>query len=92
MGSIELRLAERPSRQVGRWLLIAGALGSIAFVLTWTVAGLLRPDYSAIHQPISDLGVGPYGRLMDTAAFIEGLLKVGFAVGFALVTRPLIRR
>jgi len=92
MGSIELRLADRPSRHVGRWLLIAGALGSIAFVLTWTVAGLLRPGYSAIHQPISDLGVGPYGWLMDTAAFIEGLLKVGFAVGFALVTRPLIRR
>jgi len=92
MGSIELKLAERPSQQVGRWLLIAGAVGSIAFVLTWTIAGLLRPGYSAIHQPISDLGVGPYGWLMNTAAFIEGLLKVGFAVGFAVVTRPLIRR
>jgi hypothetical membrane protein len=71
--------------QAARWLaLIGGVVNSIAFVLVYTVAGILRPGYSQIHQAISDLGVGPNGSLLDAIAVIHALLLIAFAVGFAL--------
>src|SRR6266699_1788934 len=63
-----------------RW----GSDQSHRFVLAYTVAGILRPGYSPIHQPISDLGVGSNGSLMDTIAVVHALLLMAFAVGFAL--------
>jgi len=47
-----------PERAAG-WLVVAGVLGPFLFVLLFTAAGLLRPGYSAVRQPVSDLGVGP---------------------------------
>jgi hypothetical membrane protein len=70
--------------------LIGGVISPIAFVLIYTVAGILRPGYSPIHQAISDLGVGPYGWLLDTVAVMYGLLLIGFAVGFALSMRQVL--
>ncbi len=76
------------SKQVGnpvaRWLALAGVLGPLLFVAVFTLAGLLRPGYSPIHQAISDLGVGPNGWLLDISAVITGLLLIGFAVSVAL--------
>jgi hypothetical membrane protein len=76
----------KPRRnQTARWLaLIGGVINPIVFVLAYTVEGLLRPGYSAIHQAISDLGVGPNGWLHDTIAVLHGLLLIAFAVGFTL--------
>ena len=77
--------------QVARWLvLIGGVINPIAFVLVYTVAGILRPGYSPIHQAISDLGVGPNGSLLDAIAVLHGLLLVAFAVGFALSMRQVL--
>jgi hypothetical membrane protein len=77
--------------QTARWLaLIGGVINPIAFVLAYTVAGLLRPGYSPIHQAISDLGVGPNGWLHDTIAVLHGLLLIAFAVGFALSMRQVL--
>jgi hypothetical membrane protein len=77
--------------QVARWLvLIGGVINPIVFVLAYTVAGILRPGYSPIHQAISDLGVGPNGSLMDTIAVLHALLLMAFAVGFALLMRQVL--
>jgi Protein of unknown function (DUF998) len=79
--------------QAARWLaLIGGVINPIAFVLTYTVAGFLRPGYSPIHQAISDLGVGSNGSLLDTLAVISGLLLIAFVVGFALSIRRVVSR
>ena len=77
--------------QAARWLvLIGGVINPIVFVLAYTVAGILRPGYSPIHQAISDLGVGPNGSLMDTVAVLHALLLIAFAVGFALSMRQVL--
>jgi hypothetical membrane protein len=79
------------SGETGRWLaLLGGVINPVAFVATYAVVGALRPGYSPIHQSISDLGVGRYGRLMDTVAVAHGLLLILFAVGFATVMRPVL--
>jgi hypothetical membrane protein len=80
----------RPS-QAGRWLaLLGGVINPVAFVVTYTVVGALRPGYSPVHQSISDLGVGWNGRVMDTIAAAHGLLLIVFAVGFAMVMQPVL--
>lgn len=77
--------------QAARWLaLVGGVVNPIAFVLVYTVAGILRPGYSPIHQQISDLGVGPNGSLLDAIAVLHGLLLIAFAVGFALSMRQVL--
>jgi hypothetical membrane protein len=77
--------------QAARWLvLIGGVINPIVFVLAYTVAGILRPGYSPIHQAMSDLGVGPNGSLMDTIAVLHALLLIAFAVGFALLMRQVL--
>ncbi len=76
---------------MARWLaLIGGVINPIAFVLAYTVAGILRPGYSPIHQAISDLGVGPNGSLLDAIAVLHALLLIAFAVGFALLMRRVL--
>ena len=75
----------------GRWaVLLGGVVNPVAFVAAYTVAGALRPGYSPVHQAISDLGVGSHGQVMDGIAAIHALLLIGFAVGFAVLTRPLL--
>jgi hypothetical membrane protein len=83
-------VSSRPSK-VGRWLaLVGGVVNSIAFVVTYTVVGALRPGYSPVHQSISDLGVGWNGPVMDTIAAAHGLLLIVFAAGFAMVMQPVL--
>jgi hypothetical membrane protein len=71
---------------VGRWLLVAGAVGSVAYVFAWIVEGAVRPGYSPIHQAISDLAVGPNGLPYRIGGVLTALLKIGFAAGFALLS------
>jgi hypothetical membrane protein len=79
------------TRRIGRWfVLLGGVVNPVAFVLAYTVAGALRPGYSPIHQAISDLGVGRYGRLMDAIAVVHALLLILFAVGFAMIMKPVL--
>src|SRR6266487_2246185 len=79
------------SGKAGRWLaLLGGVVNPVAFVVTFTVAGALRPGYSPVHQSISDLGAGRYGPLMDAIAAAHGLLLIVFAAGFAMVMRPVL--
>ncbi len=75
-----------------RWLVLGGIVGPILFVGVFTLAGFLRPGYSPIHQTVSDLGVGPNAWLVDASLIINGLLLIGFAVGFTLFMQSVLRQ
>jgi hypothetical membrane protein len=84
-------MPQRRTGQLARWfVLTGGVINPIAFVTAYTIAGALRPGYSPVHQAISDLGVGRYGRLLDIIAVGHGMLLILFAVGFAVITQPVI--
>jgi len=65
-----------------------GFVGPVLFVLTFTVAGLLRASYSPVDQAVSDLGVGDHGWMLNRCLVILGLSLVGFAIGFYQTIRP----
>jgi hypothetical membrane protein len=48
------------------------------------VAQLLPPHYSAISQAEGDLGVGPYGWVMDINFVVRGILSLAFVYGLYL--------
>jgi len=83
-------LLPEQGRLTARWLALAGIVGPLLFVLVYTLAGFLRPGYSPVHQTISDLGVGSNGWLVDSFCVINGLLLIGFAVGFVVLLRPVL--
>jgi hypothetical membrane protein len=72
---------------VARWLALGGVVGPIFFVSTFTVAGILRPGYSPIHQSISTLGVGAHAWLLNGAGLLTGAMLVVFAVSFGVSVR-----
>jgi hypothetical membrane protein len=78
--------------RISRWLVLGGVVGPIVLCVDFTVAGLIRPGYSPIHQAISDLGIGSNGWLLNVSAVISGLLLVVFAVGFSLSMRAVLSR
>jgi hypothetical membrane protein len=78
------------SASVARWLALGGVVGPVLFILTFTIASLLRPGYSPIHQAVSDLGVGANGWLLDVSEVVDGLLLMAFTVGFALSMRSML--
>lgn len=73
-----------------RWLMLAGIVGPILFVVVFTIAGFLRPDYSPLRQSISTLGVGPNAWLGNLDAVIFALLLLAFAIGFFLEMHQVI--
>ncbi len=74
--------------QVDRWLALGGIVGPVLFVVTFVIAGLLRPGYSPVNQAISDLGVGDNGWILNGSLVGLGLLMAGFAVSFYRTVRP----
>ena len=68
----------------------AGAIGSILFVLVFTIDGFLRPGYSPIHQVVSDLGIGRNAWILNTDLVVFGLLFMLFAIGFSQAMRKSI--
>jgi len=79
--------AARPA-SFDRWLALGGLVGPVLCVLTFTVAGLLRPGYSPVDQAVSDLGVGDTGWMVNGSLVLLGLSLVGFAIGFYRIIRP----
>jgi hypothetical membrane protein len=89
------RLATRTTTETARRVAGTVALGVVAgpvlFTLGWFVLGFISPGYmmwgtriapySAISQPLSGLGLGPTGPLMNTIFILTGLLMVAGAVG-----------
>lgn len=69
-------------REITRWLGLAGVVGPIMFVLVFTIVGMARPGYSAVRQPVSDLGRGPNGWQLNVPLILLGLLLTTFVAGF----------
>jgi hypothetical membrane protein len=74
--------------QLDRWLALGGVDGPALFVLTFTIAGMLRPAYSPLSQAISDLGVGDDSWIVNGSLVLLGVLLVGFAITFYRMVRP----
>jgi hypothetical membrane protein len=75
-----------------RRLALAGVVGPVLSVVVFSVAGALRPGYSPVHQAISALGTGTGGWLIDAVGVAMGAGLVIFAVVFATLLRPVLRR
>ena len=68
--------------QIPRWLALCGAIGPVTFVTVFTGVGFTRPGYSAIRQPVSELGVGQYGWQLNLVLIMLGALLLAFVAGF----------
>lgn len=77
--------------QATRWLALGAVAGPVLFTLAWFVLGFLSPGYtlfgtliapySSISQPVSGLGLGPTGPVMNAAFVLSGLLLLVGVVG-----------
>lgn len=68
------------------WLALGGVIGPVLYVVSFTIAGLLRAGYSPIHQAVSDLGVGPNAWLLDAAGVLNWLLLTAWVIAFLRCT------
>ncbi len=73
-----------------RWVGIGNLLNLVLFQLLFIVAWMLRPGYSPIRQPASDLGIGPYGAWVDAGVVVLALLKISLAIAFFIAMRPIL--
>ena len=81
----------KPPRPAAGAVALGAVAGPVLFTLGWFVLGFISPGYtmwgtriapySVISQPLSGLGLGPTGPLMNTAFILGGLLMVAGAVG-----------
>jgi hypothetical protein len=73
-----------------RWIGIGNLLNLVLFQLLFIVAWMLRPGYSPIRQPASDLGIGPFGAWVDAGVIVLALLKISLAIGLFIAMRPIL--
>lgn len=64
-----------------RWTLWTTLVGVVGYVSLDILAQLLPPHYSPILQAESDLGVGPYGWVMDLNFVVRGILSLALVFG-----------
>jgi hypothetical membrane protein len=62
-------------------LLFCGVPGSVVFVVSFLVQGVLRSDYDPLRHPVSALSLGPAGWVQMGTFWLVGLLIAGYAVG-----------
>ena len=78
-----LATATKSHDRVSLILAISGIVGPILFVTVLSILGILRPGYSALMEPASNLGVGwNLDWVMNTNFAISGVLLVASTVGF----------
>ncbi|MFF1404983.1 DUF998 domain-containing protein [Streptomyces sp. NPDC058294] len=56
-----------------------------AYIVLDVIAQLLPPHYSAVHQPESNLGVGPYSWVMNLNFLVRGV--TGATIAWAVFTK-----
>lgn len=66
-------------------LLVCGPIGSILFMSTVGIQGLLRENYSSLRFPLSSLAIGPSGWVQQANFMLTGLLIMACAVGLRRV-------
>src|SRR6202030_3896924 len=89
-----LRLATtttaKPARRAAGAVALGAVAGPVLFTLGWFVLGFISPGYtmwgtriapySALSQPLSGLGLGPTGPLMNATFILSGLLMMAGGV------------
>jgi hypothetical membrane protein len=73
-------------------LAVVGVIAPILFIVVVTIASTLRPGYSQIEHPISDLGNGPGAWLQNLNFAVFGSLLLCFAAAFQRGMRSLMGR
>ena len=74
-----------------RWTGLVSVVGSIGFLVLFTVLGFLRPEYSPVRQAISDLGVGNLDWALNGGVIVTGAILVAFALAFTQdAMRPVV--
>jgi hypothetical membrane protein len=68
-----------------RWVLGAGIAGPAQFAVVTAVVGGERPGYSALAQPVSELGVGPLAAVLNASLVVLGGCLVLVAAGVRLL-------
>jgi hypothetical membrane protein len=63
-------------------LALTGVIAPILFMIVVTIASSVRPDYSQIRDPISDLGNGPRAWIQNANFALFGALMFCFAIAF----------
>lgn len=86
-GAIHAPTVERQPQAV-RFLLAAGLLGPLFFVVVVLAEGATRPGYNAWHHPMSNLALGPQGWVMTIALLVLGAGLSCFAIGLRRVLNP----
>ena len=81
---------ERPSSRFTRAVGFANLLNLVLFQVLFLIAAMLRPGYSPVSQPASDLGIGPFGEWVDAGVVVLALLKIALAMAFFVATRPIL--
>ena len=81
----------RSTRTAAGSLALGAVVGPVLFTLGWFILGFISPGYtmwgtriapySVISQPLSGLGLGPTGPLMNATFVLTGLLMIAGAVG-----------
>jgi hypothetical membrane protein len=72
----------RRSRKLTACLALGGIVGPIVLVTAFSVAGALRPGYSAIRDVVSDLGLGPRAWVVNGAGLLNGVLLTAWVAAF----------
>lgn len=72
------------NQQKIKHLLAAGPIGSVVFILSFTVQGLYRNGYDPLLHPVSSLAIGPAGWLQVCSFISVGVLFMAFAFGVKL--------
>jgi hypothetical membrane protein len=73
-------------------LAVVGVIAPILFMIVVAIASELRPGYSQIEHPISDLGNGPRAWIQNLNFVVFGLLLLCFAVAFRQGLRAVMGR
>jgi hypothetical protein len=81
---------DRTSSGFAGWVGFANLLNLVLFQALFVVAAMLRPGYSPISQPASDLGIGPFGERVDAGVVILATLKIALAISFFILMRGII--
>lgn len=71
-----------------QYLVAAGLVGPLFFLVVVLVEGATQPGYNALHHTVSTLALGPGGWVLTAALALLGLLLLCFAVGLRRVLYP----
>ena len=76
-----LRDKAQSKAPINQRLIAAGLLGPLLFSVVALVDGFTKPDYSAIHNTISELALGAHGWVQSANFLLFGVLLIAFAAG-----------